>query len=260
VPSLSALGALGPRGEDRSELLSAASDLQRLKAAVQDGLPRPWRRLGRGVRSLSEDVSESLELVVAAFQADCALAVERINAAAQDALDAAGARAEKMVSDVQVTKRLFDAAPEEFLPLLSELALRELPEQEAETPATLALDALGTRYVSRITGAASTPAPGLGLGIMLSVMAAEVTLDAKRMYEAASQAYQHYLNEHRLRTLAADPDWVTRHQQVQIRLQDGIGRLRALLAASRNDHSAVRAVLLFVQDLIDATVIFSPRF
>jgi hypothetical protein len=250
---LTALGALHSRGEDASELLSAVSALQDLRSQVERDRTRPWRRMGRAVRGLLGEISESLKLFATAFQADDPLTAQRVSAAAQAALDSAAVRAEQINSDCEVMERLFEATPEDFLPLAAELAVGDLPELEDASSTLLALDAYGARYVRRIIGVESEPGPGLGLGVMMSVVVAEVLLDGDRVYQVANQAYQAYLHESLLRKLGSDPDWVVKQHDAQISLQDGIRNLHALLLASLNDRTAVRAVLFYVQDLIEGS-------
>jgi hypothetical protein len=85
-----ALQAVERQGEDTSGLLSVVSDLRHLQDQVHTDRPRPWRRWGRGVRTLLGHIRRSLELFLTSFQADDPLAVQEIAAAAQEALDAAG--------------------------------------------------------------------------------------------------------------------------------------------------------------------------
>lgn len=76
-------------------------------------------------------------------------------------------------------------------------------------------ESCGHRYVRRITGVESEPAPGLGLGMMLSAVAVEVLLDAEGVYQVAGQAYLDYLRGDRLREQGADQEWVVRQHSAQ---------------------------------------------
>jgi hypothetical protein len=258
---LDAAGAISPRfltafrdlsaDEDTGELPSAVSSLRELRAQVEHDRPRPWRSLGRNARALLRDVSEAFELLLRALMADDVRTIESDIGAAQASLDSAATRMQKIRDDAEAMDRFFDATFDEALPLVCELALRNLPEREDDSSRIFELDAFGARYVRRITGVESEPSPGLGLGIMLSAVAIDVLLDAERVYEVASQAYHDYLRGDRLRELGANTEWVVRQHSAQRWMNDGIRNLHALVAIARDDRTAARAVMLHVQDLIE---------
>jgi hypothetical protein len=244
-----ALGA-----EDASDLLSAASALRGLQAQVEQDRPRPWRCLGRSLRQLLQDVSEAFELLLSGLMADEVPGIQEAIGTAQAALDSAATRIQRIRDDFDSLELFFDATPDDALPLICELALRNLPEREDDSSRIFELDAFGARYVRRITGVEFEPGPGLGIGIMLSVVAIEVLLDVERVYEVTGQAYQDYLREDRLEELGANPEWVLRQHDAQKWMQAGIRNLHALVAIARDDWMAARAVLLHVQDLIEGPV------
>lgn len=237
--------------QDTGGLLSAVTSLWELRAQVEDDRPRPWRRLGRSLRAQLGDVSEAFELLLRALMADDVRAIQSDIGAAQATLDSSATRMQKISEDVEVMDRFFDATLDEAVPLICELALGTLPEREDDSSRIFELDAHGAKYVRRITRVESESSPGLGLGIMLSVVAAEVLLDVERVYEVAGQAYPDYSRGDQLLELGANPKWVVRQHSAQRWTNDGIRNLHALVAVARDDWMAARAVLLHVQDLIE---------
>jgi hypothetical protein len=261
---LDAAGTISPRflsafrdvaaGIETDELLIAVASLRELRAQVEHDRPRPWRSLGRSARELLGDVSLGFERLLNALIADDVPLIEEEIGAAQSALDSAAIRMERISDDADALDRFFDATPDDALPLICELALRNLPEPEDDSSRIFELDAFGAGYVRRITGPESEPSTGFGTGIMLSVVAIEVLLDVERVYQVAGQAYQDYLRGERLEELGANPEWVARQHDVQKWMQAGIRNLHALVAIARDDWAAARAVLLHAQDLIEGPV------
>jgi hypothetical protein len=251
---LAAFTEVANGGEDASELISTVSSLRGLQAEVEQDRPRPWRSLGRTARKLLRDVFDAFELLLGALMVDDVPAIQERMAVAQAALDSAAARTEKVRDDFDSMVRFFDATPDDALPLICELALRNLPEPEDDSSRIFELDAFGAGYVRRITGPESEPSTGFGIGIMLSVVAIEVLLDVERVYQVACQAYQDYLRGERLEELGANPEWVASQHDAQKWVQAGIRNLHALVAIARDDWAAARAVLLHAQDLIEGPI------
>jgi hypothetical protein len=208
-------------------------------------------REGLSGRGVLREVSEAFALLLGTLMSDDVLAIMQDVGAAQAVLDSAATRMQRIRDDAEAMDRFFDATFDEALPLVCELALRNLPEREDDSSRIFELDAFGARYVRRITGVEFEPSPGLGLGIMLSAVATEVLLDAERVYEVAGQAYHDYSRGERLPELGANPEWVVRQHGAQRWMNDGIRNLHALVAIARDDRMAARAVMLHIQDLIE---------
>jgi hypothetical protein len=251
---LAAFTEVANGGEDASELISTVSSLRGLQAEVEQDRPRPWRSLGRTARELLRDVCDVFELLLSALMSDDVPAIQDRMTAAQAALDSATARTEKVRDDFDSMVRFFDATPDEALPLACELALENLPPREDGSSTLFELDAFGARYVRRITGNESEPSLGLGLGIMVSVAAAELLFDVERVYEVASPAYQDYLRGDRLQSLGADPEWVVNQYNAQKWMQATVRNLHTMAGSAVDDRMAARALLLQVQDLIEGSI------
>jgi len=235
-----------PEGRDAlGDLLVAARAVEQLVLDTSVPQPRPYLRLGRILFEVCSLVRDSLYGFLDACGAETLLDAQAIGREAQRNLDAAADQLPLLGSAYDELEQLTSSSDEGFFELVAVRVIAGTSE------GFLGADRLGHDVVKRIIGDAEEPREGVGLGVLWASAYAQILFDYDRFCALAAKLYQLLQAPGAFDTLLADNDWRTWHQDSHTKLADAGETLHSMLEAAQHDRHAVRAVLLFVQDIFE---------
>lgn len=235
---------------DPADLCALLQDLRRIRARVDRPVRRPWRATCRAATRTIGILENAADGYIRAFAASTPLEAQRAAEAAQVALDSAAGPIVEIRRRLDRVESIEGISPGELLPSLAAAASDEVACGGGVAD-LLGLDSAGSRIYSSITGDLSPPR-GIGVGLRLATVAAEVTLDYDRLLRVAAETYT---------ALAAAPDafrGLTATDAWQQRQQEAIDELfelgitgAALGAAAVTDRMSVDALLQAVHRMVE---------
>lgn len=242
---LSALSRPEGRGAI-DELLAAAQAVEQLVLDAAVARPRPYRRIGQVLSEVCCLVRDCLYGFLDASGADTLLLAQELGRTAQASLDAAAARLPELTRARADLNQLMLSDDDEFLELLAQRVV------EGTAEGILGADRLGRDVVRRVITVVEKPREGVGLGMLWAATYAQILFDYDRFCSLAATLYRRLLaRSGPFDDLVADAEWRDRHQRALTKLVDSADTLKNMLAIAQHDRAAVRAVLLFVQDIYE---------
>lgn len=164
---------------------------------------------------------------------------------AQRLLDAATERLPELGDAYAELNALTSSTGDEFFELV---ALRVIA---GTTEGFLGADRLGRDVVRRIIGTSEAPSDGVGLGVLWASTYAQILFDYDRFCSLAATLYRLLQRPGAFDALATDDDWRSGHEDAHTKLADAGDTLQNMLAVAKHDRAAVRAILLYVQDIFE---------
>lgn len=228
-----------------SELLNAARAVEQLLVDTAVPQPRPYLRLGRILFEVCRLVRDSLYGFLDASGAATLLDAQAAGREAQRLLDAATARLPELGDAAAELDRLTSSTGDQFFELI---ALRVIA---GTTEGFLGADRLGHDVVRRIIGTSETPSDGVGLGVLWASTYAQILFDYDRFCSLAATLYRLLQQPGAFDALVTDDEWLTWHKDAHTKLADAGETLQNMLAVAQHDRAAVRAVLLYTQDIFE---------
>lgn len=236
---------------DPGSLCGVVQELRRLRARVDRPVRRPWRATCRGAARTIDILEDAADGYIRAFAASTPLEAQHAAEAAQAALDSAAEPVLQMRRKLDRVKSIEGISPSELLPSLAAAAAADEIATSGRVADLLGLDAAGGRIYTSVTGDGSPPA-GIGVGLRLATVAAEVTLDFDRLMEVAVQTYAALAaNPDAFRALTATAAWQQGQQEAIDELFELGITSAAMAAAAVTDRMTVDALLQAVHRMIE---------
>lgn len=235
--------------ESETDVVAAVEDLVSLRRRLHGAVRlRPWLLVWRGIDDLVQRVEHVAASFLRAIEASTPIEGQRWAKAGQEALDAAGDEAAEL-------GRRLDAYVERER-LLEEGGLPALINQIAG-PAQgniLELDASGRALYERLTGDRDCP-PGLGGGLRLTGLQADLLMDPDRFWDLATKYTRALLSRrNRFAALFQDDEWRSDMRDASLRTQDAGLAHEALVGVARHDRHRVQAALTLLHSLSEGPI------
>ncbi|MEO7259860.1 MAG: hypothetical protein ABI047_01095 [Jatrophihabitantaceae bacterium] len=235
-----------PEGRDAiDDLLAAAVAVDQLVLDTSVPQPRPHLRVGRLLHDICVMAHGCLHGFLDAFGAETLLKAEDLGARAQEKLDSAIAQIGELTQAQDELLQLMSASDSGFYELMAQRVVAGTAE------GILGADRLGRDVVQRIITAGEAPCEGVGLGVLWAATYAQVLFDYDRFCSIAATLYRLLKSPGAFDALVADDEWRTWHKDAHTKLADAGETLQNMLAVAQHDRAAVRAVLLFAQDIYE---------
>lgn len=246
------LEALARAIEDNSnlpELRDSVAEFIGWRGAVRSAQRlRPWVAVWHAM----DEVMAALETVCRRFLetagAETPLAAQRAAAAGQRAIDSAAAAASHLNEKLDRWNRITAAEdPEKALPMWVLSAL-----EAAGVADPLSLDQSGHALFQQVTGSTGLIPTGVGVGLRLTHVQAELILDADGLWRSCRSTF-HALMERRprLREILTDPTVIADLSEAMVTGYDAAVALHAVVATARRTRQEVRALMAFGHSLIE---------
>lgn len=235
-----------PSGADAiGELLDAARAIEQLVLDTSVPQPRPYLRVGRILYEVCSLVRDSMYQFLDASGAPTLLDAQRIGREAQRQLDLAAERLPLLAAARNELDQLTSATDDGFFELVARRVIA------GTTEGFLGADRLGHDVLQHIIGDSEEPAEGVGLGVLWASIYAQILFDYDRFCSLAAALYGLLQVPGAFDALATDDEWRTWHKDAHTKLADAGENLQNMLAVAQHDRAAVRAVLLYVQDIYE---------
>jgi hypothetical protein len=235
-----------PPGSDAiGQLLDAAQAIEQLVLDTSVPQPRPYLRIGRILFEVCSLVRDSLFRFLDASGAPTLLDAQAIGRDAQRQLDAAAQRIQMLAAARDELDQLTSSADNGFFELIARRVIAGTEE------GFLGADRLGHDVVRHIIGDTEEPGDGVGLGVLWASTYAQILFDYDRFCALAAKLFQLLQAPGAFDALATDEEWRAWHRDAHTKLADAGENLQNMLAVAQHDRAAVRAVLLYVQDIYE---------
>lgn len=236
---------------DPAALCALVQQLRRLRARVDRPVRRPWRATCRAATRTICILEDAADGYIRAFAATSPLEAQHAAEAAQAALNSAAGPIVEMRRKLERVESIEGVSPGELLPSLAAAAAADEVANGGGAADLLGLDVAGGRIYTSITGEANAPV-GIGVGLRLATVVADVTLDIGRLMDVAAKTYTALAAApDALRGLTATAVW----EQAQKEAIDELFELgitsAAMAAAAVTDRMTVDALLQAVHRMVE---------